>query len=69
MTLDEALDVAKWERVSAPHLQPGCYVVWNVEYGTYRRMWPNGDGCTFIPYDRDREAVWARLDNGWTTAQ
>lgn len=67
VTLDEALEVAKWERVSAPHMQPGCYVVWDVPTQRYRRQWPNGDGCWFIPDDADRAAMWAKLDAGWSS--
>lgn len=65
MTLEEALAVAKWEPVTASHMQPGCYVVWSVPYGTYCRTWPNGDGCTFIPYARDEAADWQKLNSGW----
>ena len=66
MKLDEALVVAKWERVTASHLQPGCYVVWDVATQTFRKVWPNGDGCTFIVHEGcDDVADWKKVSDTW----
>lgn len=70
MTLDEALSQAvEGARVTAPHMQPGCYVEHSFSRG-FLRCWrvdtpdeePNRTQCDFIPHDGDRAAVWRILE-------
>lgn len=83
MTLDEALSAAMvGDRVTADHMQPGCYVEHTFSRG-YLRCWPvdkpedepNRTQCDFIAHDGDRAADWRVLEapkpapkpNPWAT--
>lgn len=71
MILDEALSQAvEGARVTAPHMQPGCYVEHSLSRG-FLRCWkvdkpedePNRTQCDFIPHDGDRAADWRILES------
>jgi hypothetical protein len=60
MTFEEAcVEAVSGRDMTAAHLQPGCCLT--SEFGPnvgFRRTWPNGDGCTFIPNEADEAADW-----------
>lgn len=69
MTLDDALSEAvAGARITAPHMQPGCYVEHSFSRG-FLRCWkvdrpedePNRTQCDFIAHDGDRTADWRIL--------
>ncbi|WLJ71225.1 hypothetical protein [Sphingomonas phage Birtae] len=69
MTLDEALSEAvQGARVTAPHMQPGCYVEHSFSRG-FLRCWPvdrpdeepSRTQCDFRSHEGDEKAVWRIL--------
>lgn len=65
----EAVERAKWhgERMTHAGMQPGCVMRNDPTYNPpLRREWPNGDGCTFIPYEHELTRTdWVSLSEGW----
>lgn len=65
MTLDEAhTEAVCGSRMTAAHLPVGVCLVYDSSYNwnRFRRVWPNGDGCEFVPSAEDYSADWYELE-------